>query len=142
MCQENGGSGLADFTGLEGCHTPGPYLKEFRGGVVRVVLSRDPGVTIEQIAKGIGSRPGSVDRWVRRSRVKEGFRPEVTRVENEKVKKPPSSEAAVGAGERRRSGVQRHFVAGEPFGKSRSSQVAEDSTTRRGLFLLCCAPIR
>ena len=44
---------------------PKPYPQEFRADVVRVARSREPGVTIEQIAKDFGVHPMTLTKWMR-----------------------------------------------------------------------------
>ncbi|WP_200810030.1 transposase, partial [Agrococcus casei] len=43
---------------------PKPYPSEFRDDVVRVVRNREPGVTIEQIAKDFGVHPMTLQKWL------------------------------------------------------------------------------
>ncbi|MGV0869106.1 IS3 family transposase [Corynebacterium kalidii] len=45
-----------------------PYPQEFRDDVVRVARNREPGVTIEQIAKDFGVHPMTLTKWMRRAR--------------------------------------------------------------------------
>ena len=49
-----------------------PYPKEFRDDVVRVARNREPGVTIEQIAKDFGVHPMTLTKWMRRAESDEG----------------------------------------------------------------------
>ena len=49
-----------------------PYPKEFRDDVVRVAQSREPGVTIAQVAKDFGIHPGTLENWMRQERVEAG----------------------------------------------------------------------
>jgi transposase len=44
-----------------------PYPEEFRNDVVRVARSREPGVTIEQIARDFGVHPMTLTKWLRRA---------------------------------------------------------------------------
>lgn len=46
-----------------------PYPKEFRDDVVRVAENREPGVTIEQIAKDFGVHPMTLQKWLQRARM-------------------------------------------------------------------------
>ena len=48
-----------------------PYPREFRDDVVRVALSRGPGVTVEQIAKDFGVHPTTLTTWLARARAAE-----------------------------------------------------------------------
>jgi transposase len=60
---------------------PKPYPDEFRDDVVRVARGREPGVTIEQVAKDFGVHPMTLQKWLRRASVEDGATPGVTRVE-------------------------------------------------------------
>ncbi|WP_246291452.1 transposase [Lentzea indica] len=44
---------------------PKPYPQEFRDDVVRVARDREPGVTVEQIAKDFGVHPMTLFKWLR-----------------------------------------------------------------------------
>jgi len=61
---------------------PKPYPSEFRDDVVRVARNREPGVTIEQIAKDFGVHPMTLQKWLRRAEVDEGAKPGQTRTES------------------------------------------------------------
>ncbi len=58
---------------------PKPYPREFRDDVVRVARDREPGVTVEQIAKDFGVHPMTLFKWLRQAEVEEGAKPGVTR---------------------------------------------------------------
>jgi transposase-like protein len=58
---------------------PKPYPQEFRDDVVRVARDREPGVTVEQIAKGFGVHPMTLFKWLRQAEVDEGAKPGVSR---------------------------------------------------------------
>jgi len=60
---------------------PKPYPTEFRDDVVRVARNREPGVTIEQIAKDFGVHPMTLQKWLRRADIDEGSKPGQTRVD-------------------------------------------------------------
>ena len=60
------------------CPTPIP---EFRDGVVRGACDREPGVTVEQIAKDFGVHPMTVFKWLRQAEVEGGVKPSVSRAE-------------------------------------------------------------
>ncbi|WP_282851670.1 transposase, partial [Gulosibacter sediminis] len=60
---------------------PKPYPSEFRDDVVRVARDREPGVTIEQIAKDFGVHPMTLQKWLQRAAVDDGAKPGVTRTE-------------------------------------------------------------
>ncbi|MEU0765390.1 transposase [Streptomyces microflavus] len=57
---------------------PKPYPREFRDDVVRVARDRDPGVTVEQIAKDFGVHPMTLFKWMRQADVDAGTRPGVS----------------------------------------------------------------
>lgn len=65
---------------------PKPYPSEFREDVVRVARSREPGVTIEQIASDFGVHPMTLHKWLRRAAVEDGGRPGAGRAESEELK--------------------------------------------------------
>ena len=58
---------------------PKPYPQEFRDDVVRVARDREPGVTVEQIAKDFGVHPMTLFKWLRQAEIDEGAKPSVTR---------------------------------------------------------------
>ncbi len=69
---------------------PKPYPSEFRDDVVHVARNREPGVTIEQIAKDFGVHPMTLQKWMRRADIDEGTKPGQTRsesVENRELRK-------------------------------------------------------
>lgn len=51
---------------------PKPYPREFRDDVVRVARNREPGVTIEQIAKDFGVHTMTLQKWLQRAAVDDG----------------------------------------------------------------------
>src|SRR5699024_2561090 len=63
-----------------------PYPSEFRDDVVRVARNREPGVTIEQIAKDFGVHPMTLQKWPRRADVDEGAKPGRTRTEAAEIR--------------------------------------------------------
>lgn len=65
---------------------PPRYPREFRDDVVRVALSRDPSVTLVQIAKDFGVHVGTLDKWLREERVESGEKPGPTRSENTELR--------------------------------------------------------
>ena len=65
---------------------PKPFPKEFRDDVVRVAQSRDPEVTLAQIAKDFGIHVGTLDKWMRQARVEDGEQPGVTRSESQELR--------------------------------------------------------
>ena len=65
---------------------PKPYPSEFRDDVVRVARNREPGVTIEQIAKDFGVHPMTLQKWLRRAGIDEGAKPGETRTETAKLR--------------------------------------------------------
>lgn len=65
---------------------PKQYPKEFRDDVIKVVLNRDTGVTIADVAKDFGIAPGTVEKWLTRYRVETGEKPGVTQSENAELR--------------------------------------------------------
>ena len=61
---------------------PKPYPTEFRDDVVRVARNREPGVTIEQIAKDFGVHPMTLQKWLRRADIDDGAKPGQSRTES------------------------------------------------------------
>ena len=57
---------------------PKPYPREFRDDVVRVARGREPGVTVEQIAKDFGVHPMTLFKWMRQADHDEGIKPGAT----------------------------------------------------------------
>ncbi|MBZ6084817.1 transposase [Streptomyces olivaceus] len=51
---------------------PKPYPRKFREDVVRVARSREPGVTLEQIAADFGVHPITLSKRLRRADTDEG----------------------------------------------------------------------
>ena len=66
---------------------PKPYPREFRDDVVRVARDREPGVTVEQIAKDFGVHPMTLWKWMRRADVDEGTKPGLSRQESGELRK-------------------------------------------------------
>ncbi|RKW69868.1 IS3 family transposase [Galactobacter caseinivorans] len=60
---------------------PKPYPREFRDDVVRVARGREPGVTIEQVAKDFGVHAVTLHKWLQRAALDDGAKPGVTRSE-------------------------------------------------------------
>ncbi|WP_415363256.1 IS3 family transposase [Saccharothrix sp. BKS2] len=54
-----------------------PCPRGFRGDVVRVARDREPGVTVERIAKDFGVRPMTLFKWLRQADADEGVEPGV-----------------------------------------------------------------
>lgn len=65
---------------------PKPYPAEFRDDVVRVARKREPGVTIEQIAKDFGVHPMTLQKWLRRAGIDDGTTPGQTRTETAELR--------------------------------------------------------
>ncbi|MBQ1076851.1 IS3 family transposase [Micromonospora sp. C31] len=65
---------------------PKPYPREFRDDVVRVARDRDPGVTVEQIAKDFGVHPMTLFKWMRQADVDAGTRPGVSGSESAELR--------------------------------------------------------
>jgi transposase-like protein len=49
--------------------------------VVRVARSREPGVSVEQVARDFGVRPMTLFKWLRRAEIDDGAWPGVSRAE-------------------------------------------------------------
>lgn len=56
---------------------PQPYPQEFRDDVVRVARNREPGVTLEQVAKDFGIHPMTLSTWMRKADIDDGTRPPI-----------------------------------------------------------------
>ena len=65
---------------------PKPYPQEFRDDVVQVARGREPGVTVEQIAKDFGVHPMTLFKWLRQADVEAGAKPGVTRGESAELR--------------------------------------------------------
>ncbi len=72
--------------GLEGCCCAKPYPREFRDDVVRVARDRDPGVTVEQIAKDFGVHPMTLFKWLRQAGIDESAQPGVSRSDSAELR--------------------------------------------------------
>lgn len=68
------------------CTMPKPYPLEFREDVVRVARGREPGVTLEQVARDFGVHPMALYKWLRRAGVDDGERPGVSRSESQELR--------------------------------------------------------
>ncbi|WP_143728206.1 IS3 family transposase [Micromonospora cremea] len=65
---------------------PKPYPREFRDDVARVDRDRDPGVTVEQIAKDFGVHPMTLFKWLRQADVDAGTKPGVSGSESAELR--------------------------------------------------------
>jgi transposase len=65
---------------------PKPYPDEFRDDVVRVARNREPGVTIEQIARDFGVHPMTLQKWLRNADIADGAKPGQTRAEGAELR--------------------------------------------------------
>ena len=65
---------------------PKPHPSEFREDCVPVARSREPGVTIEQIAKYFGVHPMTLQKGLRRVDIDEGAKPGQTRTEAAEIR--------------------------------------------------------
>ena len=65
---------------------PKPYPREFRDDVVRIAQGRDPGVTVEQIAKDFGVHPMTLFKWLRQADVDAGVKPGETSSESAELR--------------------------------------------------------
>lgn len=61
---------------------PKPFPREFRDDVVRVARTRDPDVTLEQVAADFGIHPMTLSKWLRQAAIDDGERPGVTSSES------------------------------------------------------------
>ena len=61
---------------------PKPYPNEFLYDVALVARNREPGVTIEQIAKDFGVHTMTLQKWLQRAAVDDGVRPGQSRTES------------------------------------------------------------
>ncbi|GGU73920.1 transposase [Lentzea flava] len=65
---------------------PKPYPQEFRDDVVRVARDREPGVTVEQIAKDFGVHPMTLFKWLRQAETDEGTKSGVSRSDSAELR--------------------------------------------------------
>jgi transposase len=65
---------------------PKPYPREFRDDVVKVARGREPGVTVEQIAKDFGVHTMTLQKWLQRAAVDDGFKPGQSRTESAELR--------------------------------------------------------
>ena len=65
---------------------PKPYPREFRDDVVRVARDREPGVTVEQIAKDFGVHPMTLFKWLRQADVDAGVKSGETTAESAELR--------------------------------------------------------
>ncbi len=65
---------------------PKPCPREFRDDVVRVARDRDPGVTVEQIAKDFGVHPMTLFKWLRQADIDAGAKPGTTSGESAELR--------------------------------------------------------
>ncbi len=65
---------------------PKPYPREFRDDVVLVARNREPGVTIEQIAKDFGVHTMTLQKWLQRAAIDIGDKPGQTRTEGAELR--------------------------------------------------------
>ncbi|MFC4853985.1 IS3 family transposase [Actinophytocola glycyrrhizae] len=65
---------------------PSPNPQEFRDDVVRVARDREPGVTVEQIAKDFGVHPMTLFKWLRQAEIEEGTKPGASRAESAELR--------------------------------------------------------
>ncbi|MEV4278652.1 IS3 family transposase [Actinoplanes xinjiangensis] len=65
---------------------PKPYPREFRDDVVRVARDREPGVTVEQIAKDFGVHPMTLFKWLRQAGIDEGAQAGVSRSDSAELR--------------------------------------------------------
>uniref|UniRef100_UPI00046F53CD IS3 family transposase n=3 Tax=Salinispora cortesiana TaxID=1305843 RepID=UPI00046F53CD len=65
---------------------PKPYPREFRDDVVRIAREREPGVTVEQIAKDFGVHPMTLFKWLRQADIDAGTKPGVSGSESAELR--------------------------------------------------------
>lgn len=65
---------------------PRRFPQEFRDDVVRVALNRGPDVTMAQVAKDFGIHVGTLDKWLRQSRIDDGAEPSGNAGDSDHVK--------------------------------------------------------
>ena len=65
---------------------PKPFPKEFRDDVIRVAESRDPEVTLAQIAKDFGVHEMTLHKWIRQADIDDGNRPGKTREDSTELR--------------------------------------------------------
>lgn len=63
-----------------------PYPQEFRDDVVRVARDREPGVTVERIAKDFGVHPMTLFKWMGQADTDEGVKPGVSRSDSAELR--------------------------------------------------------
>ena len=57
---------------------PKPFPREFREDVVRVARSREPGVTLREVAADFGIAESCLRNWLRAADVEDGAKPGLT----------------------------------------------------------------
>lgn len=65
---------------------PKAYPQEFRDDVVQVALTRDPSISLAQIAKDFGIHVGTLDKWMRQHRIETGQQEGLTKKESEETR--------------------------------------------------------
>jgi len=65
---------------------PKPFPREFRDDVVRVAQTRDPDVTLEQVAADFGIHPMTLSKWLRQAAIDAGDKPGVTSNESTELR--------------------------------------------------------
>ncbi len=69
-----------------------PYPREFRDDVVLVARNREPGVSIEQIAKDSGVHTMTLQKWLPRAAIDIGDKPGQTRTEGAELSNATDSD--------------------------------------------------
>lgn len=77
---------LALVAGWKDVAVPKPYPREFRDDVVRIAREREPGVTVEQIAKDFGVHPMTLFTWLRQADIDAGTKPGVSGSESAELR--------------------------------------------------------
>jgi transposase len=65
---------------------PKPFPREFRDDVVRVAQTRDPDVTLDQVAADFGIHPMTLSKWLRQAAIDAGDKPGVTSNESAELR--------------------------------------------------------
>jgi transposase-like protein len=96
---------------------PKPYPSEFRDDIVRVARNREPGVTIEQIARDFGVHPMTLQKWLQRAAVDDGLKSGQSRAEGAELREARKRIRLLEQENRGLAAGGGVSVAGEPAGK-------------------------
>ncbi|WP_342751541.1 transposase [Saccharothrix carnea] len=78
---------------LGGCRCAQALPPGVRDDVVRVARDREPGVTVEQIAKDFGVHPMTLFKWLRQAEIDEGAKPGASRAESAELREARTARA-------------------------------------------------